>query len=84
MVTGAYHKSWFVVPGCASIVFPNSGSGPGQQLGDLIFNSVMGSVMQLVQSRLLELGLELRFPVRDAGFIDVGSDSTGSSQTYND
>eukprot|EP00959_Pyramimonas_sp_CCMP1952_P116470 2434358-Pyramimonas_sp.AAC.1 len=44
----------------------------------------MGSAMQLVQGRLLELGLELRFPVRDAGFIDVGTGSSGSPHTYND
>eukprot|EP00959_Pyramimonas_sp_CCMP1952_P359194 7520996-Pyramimonas_sp.AAC.1 len=49
MVTDVSHKSWFVVPGCTSIAFPTIGSGPGQQLGDLFFNFVMGSVMQPVQ-----------------------------------
>ena len=76
-VSDAYHQAWFVVPGSSSIAFPTKGPVPGQQLGDIIFNFVMGSIMDLVQGRLLEFGVELRFPVYQSGHISNPSDLPG-------
>eukprot|EP00959_Pyramimonas_sp_CCMP1952_P091130 1907576-Pyramimonas_sp.AAC.1 len=48
------------------MAFPQEGTGPGQQLGDLVYNFAMARVAKEAQDALVDLGIELRIPVSEA------------------
>ncbi|CAK0848916.1 unnamed protein product, partial [Prorocentrum cordatum] len=61
-VADSCQSNWFIVPGGSCVAFPQLGSGPGRQLGGLIYNIVMSMVIREAQTAQVELGVDLRVP----------------------